>query len=851
MAADQGRRFLQISLTLSAAFSWLCLLWVLASPSESSSAVFLGYSAQRMVLAALLLALAISFGILAFRSWRNSDWLASFQKNFDKRIKVNRLAPIAAMAAVLVASWALFFIPTERAASMAGPAALYLDGLRPLLLWTLCLAAIWLAHLLFRDRFDAALLSSERPYWRKSLLVFGFFVLAVALVALTGIGLGFDASVWNSPGTPLLASQVVLLLAIVPFFLLASLALLKRLGWSEARLDFGLAALIWLLAAATWLAQPAQTTYYESPPVAPNFEAYPLSDAFNHDVIANNVLVGEGFSFGDHIVIRRPLYVMFLAGVEALFGANYNAVIFVQVLVLALFPAFAFFIGLALHNRFSGLLIAGLLIFREANSILLGHVINASHAKMLMADLPTAVVIAAITYAVIRWLQKGVGSASTPLLVGGLIGAGVLLRSQVLTIIPFLLLPALFTFGFAKFWRQAVLLLLGVLLVIGPWIARNRVLTGQFAIEDAVVAGFLANRYRLDPDTFGLPFLAGETEGEFYARQMASVRDFAIQNPMYVAGFVADNYVRNQSLNLLSLPVSLQLRDLEAQVRELPYWPGWEGSLPAESYLPLGIGLLLVSIGLVTAWRNGRWIGLAPLFVLLGFTFSLAVARVSGWRYNLPVDWIVLLYFAIGFGQAVVWILTAAPSEKTAKRLLSQINPVKQKSRKMSQEGVRQIALASLLLLTIGLSFFAIETLGRPRYSEVSADALAQIIAGSQLGGTTSPAERARLIDLAEEHLLEASAGRALHPRFYAAGEGIERGFPLVDPMDFHRLTFFMVGPEPGEVIFPTAEGVELPASSDVVVVRCQGAPVAIAVQDDAGTILYISSDFDQACPSN
>ena len=60
-------------------------------------------------------------------------------------------------------------------------------------------------------------------------------------------------------------------------------------------------------------------------------------------------------------------------------------------------------------------------------------------------------------------------------------------------------------------------------------------------------------------------------------------------------------------------------------------------------------------LGLALAWKKYRWVGLAPLFMDVGFTANLALARVSGWRYNLPIDWVVMLYFAMGLAQMLIW----------------------------------------------------------------------------------------------------------------------------------------------------------------------------------------------------
>jgi hypothetical protein len=75
-----------------------------------------------------------------------------------------------------------------------------------------------------------------------------------------------------------------------------------------------------------------------------------------------------------------------------------------------------------------------------------------------------------------------------------------------------------------------------------------------------------------------------------------------------------------------------------------------------------------------------------------------------------------------------------------------------------------------------------------------------------------------------------------LHPRYYGAGAGLaERDFVLVDPMDFNRLTFYLIGPRPLSVILPLEfESVELTNAADVLVLVCAANPelsVAVVVK--------------------
>lgn len=831
----------RLGVLAAALAGWAALALLLSSPSEAASSVLWGYSANRLLLAFLVLLPAAFFSWVSLR-WRQLVPSLSFAQKRLNKLR-SPLPLLGGLAFVFLLSWSLLFLPEDRAIKWFGALSLYIAELNPLLLF-FCAVLVVAIILVWATTKASKQQIADRLEIRIALYIFAAFALAIAIIALTRIGLGFDATIWNAPGSPLLITQVVLAFLGSAVLLWGLSALRKRLGEPRLqRIDWILAGVVWLIAAVMWLHEPAQPTYYSSEPRYPNFESYPISDAFNHDVIAQNVLIGEGFHFGGLVAIRRPLYVLFLSALEWLLASKYSTVVNVQVVVLALFPALLYLLAARLHNRFSGLLLAGLVAFREANSIALGHVINASHAKLLMADLPTALGMALLAVVTMAWLRSTPRNYLAALVTGGLLGAFVLLRSQSLTLIPVLAVLVLLVWGWRAGWKPALLFILGAVLVVSPWVVRNRIGMGQWAIEDSIVSGFLANRYRYEPGTFGLPFLDGETEGEYYTRQMGAVRQFALRDPVYVTGFVTDNFVRNQLLNFMALPVSFELRELEAHVRQLPFWPSWDGSLPSESYLPIALNIALVSLGLAVAWKRWRWVGMAPLFINLGFTANLALARVSGWRYNLPADWVVLLYYAIGLGQIALW---AASSLKKNSATLNSAITVSDKSK--TKAGSTWMAIGFGLLLLVGLSFSIIETLSTPRYEKLQAQAVLQEL------GELSSQEQARLDALKamlEQSRLDILNGRALYPNFYSAGEGVpESNFALSTPQDFDRLTFFLIGPEAASISFPfEKQHVGFPSSAHVIVLRCSShSPTALAVILPAQQKVLFSSDFDSGC---
>jgi hypothetical protein len=565
-------------------------------------------------------------------------------------------------------------------------------------------------------------------------LVLGILGILTILLGATGYGLNpiDDGIGWYPLGTPLLVTQVFLAWLIsMGFFGIWIWTQAKRESKeldSKIRLDAVIGFLLWLAAFILWTSQPLKPNWFASEPRPPNEAFYPNSDASVYDITAQNLALGEGFKTRGTPFTFRPMYATFLAVLHALGGPSYDAIIWMQVAVLAFIPVVIYNITTRIHNRFSGLLSALLLTIRETNAIRLGDTISDGHAKLLMPFLPTTLGILLIVLVAVLWLQTSSKRSSYPLVLGGLVGIFMLVRPEVGVLIPFIGLAALLQLrkGSVDWIRAMILITLGLVLTLGPWVWRNYQLTGTIFIDSPQYRlDLITKRYREDPLGFKptpiselstdqkkppvnqtaelntevlSPKVTAELEGaqapkptpksttdpipqsgesieDQTERMVDEVVEFAQENPTYLSNFILSHFSNSQIQTILNLPISypftysaintLGHRSLDqfwrncctllGYVQELPFWPKWNGVFPGKAILPLSINLILLAIGISTAWKEHQFTGLVPTFAALGYYLINALVRNSGGRYILPMDWISVFYFSMGITQVSCW----------------------------------------------------------------------------------------------------------------------------------------------------------------------------------------------------
>ncbi len=128
--------------------------------------------------------------------------------------------------------------------------------------------------------------------------------------------------------------------------------------------------------------------------------------------------------------------------------------------------------------------------------------------------------------------------------------------------------------------------------------------------------------------------------------------EFALKDPAFVFGFIANHFLAAQIHGLLALPLIKPYNGIFEPINL--YWMEWNGTLEWYNFLLIIFYLAVIALGLGSAWKRWRWIGLLPLAFSAGYALATAVGRFSGWRYDLPADWVWYFYFGIGFAELLL-----------------------------------------------------------------------------------------------------------------------------------------------------------------------------------------------------
>jgi len=757
-----------------------CLLGLLRIPNEGTSLI-LGFTAARW---ALLLPLLAAVGVTAtatYLSWRKADFRVRW---LDPASRPRLYGVLSAIFPILatVAGIGSFLLRWLDPASYLP----FFERAWPLLAFILVFSiqsALWLLALRFgihKATFEAG---------RPALIALGILLLVFGFVGLTKLGTTPDPAYWGEPGVPIQGWQLGLALLGGATFLTSSLLpFFKR---NPRRADILIGTLIWLLAVGIWLSVPnkALKNSFYFPIDPPTNMPLPYSDSGYYDYMAHSLLIGTDYT-GE--IPTRPLYIIFLTGLHLLFNENYNRIILGQTLVLALFPVVFYALGRRLHSHTAGVTIALLAIFREWTSLLVSSDTRVSNTKILLVDIPTLLLILLACLFAFHWLEKK--DKRSAFIAGGVFGILLLLRMQSMLILPILFLVVLLTLRSHKRpWLVPLLLFtLGLAISVAPWLTHNYLRIGKFAFDAPFQYQVLASQYAY---TGNLDFNSINLEGKSLSQILVT---FALKDPGFVAGFIANHFLATEVGGLLALPLIAPFNGLRAPINL--YWTSFDGTLAWYNSLLLLGYLGIIAIGFGAAWRRWRWAGLLPLAFNLGYALANGIGRFSGWRYDLPADWIAYFYFGIGFAEILLWLAKIFGARSLDTDIAKNTEPLVDKRKFASTSFLLAISFA-----LIGAIPWIAESINPPpRYPNLEPDALqAQIAEIATVQGLNTNGAEIQIFS--EQTGTITTVGRLLYPRYFGRGTGMSSStpWPSYAPRDFPRLGFLLLNEKAYEVVFP------------------------------------------------
>jgi hypothetical protein len=823
------------------------LAGMLLSPSEPGSAILLGLSLPRLLLALALSMATIFFGWLAVKAFKDQGWADRLVERWFGETPLRPLITVLA-GITFGLGWLGCFLPFYR----AGFLGVHWERLRPAMVFLLLVGFATLVIILLRRSDFSRLTDRDIRNYRSSLLWFVPVAATIGIMLLTDFGVYAREDHWYGAGVPILITQLIAAVLGGLLFLQAE----KRRATRP--LDLLVCFLIFAVTAVLWAREPLQKSFLFIGPYAPNRVLYPFADAAIFDTASQFALIGQNFFLFNGPFFERALYISFLVYLHSAFGQDYAQLMAAQAAIFAIFPALVYLVGKSLDSRAVGFAAALVAMFRGANAIAASNMIDMANPKMMLTDFPTAIGMALIVWLTCEWLKRPEQKWHYPLWIGGVIGLSIMLRTNTLILLPLIPLYAYLKFhpAWKKWLAASVLVALAAFAVTLPWELRNQSLGGQ--MYGSIVAKFqnvIQRRYTppVQPDSQ----LPGQENLSFLSLKGTQSLLTLVDDATLVlehscnstACFVPNHFLHNVLTSVLILPTSLVLDDLRYSVRERHlYWrPDWDGTLPATSLFFLALNLFFIVVGIRLAWERHRLAGIAPLAIFMFYNLSNGFARTSGGRYIVPIDWIVTIYFLIGL---IYTILLVARALGTRWAFFPPEAYEASRGQRSSMNRLTGAVLILAALFGLGALIPLAENIHVNRYQNFDV---------SQTLTQRAPQIAAAGLSLEEiDSFLqnpnaEISVGRALYPRFYIENEGEVHFYPVV-VMGFPRTTFTLVGPggEKG-IVLPGGKPDYFPHAADTLVIGCREQlyvdALAVIVLDENGAVYTRSPESPLQCP--
>jgi hypothetical protein len=784
----------------------ISMLWLLNIPTDLDN----GFSTPRLILlgiSCLLLMTSLTLYFYTHLPIRDYFDMKVYQKAWD-------VIYIFLWLILFISSITIIILYSLRAGNQF---VAYAQRLTPLAGWFF-LSALELFLFIILSRYENAkeTLSSFKSLYKKIIFTFLAFMPIVLIVAITKIGMTPGLNV-GPPAIPLLEWQIILAVVVAMFFWIY-----RKHATFERWLPF----IIYVFTLTLWLSQPINTAYTATPPRAPNFEIYPFSDPQIYAQYSQSALVGNGFLYPD--VPSRPLYVAFLTWAHLIGQQDYNHVVIIQSLWLAFFPVILYLLGKEFGSRSLGVMLAVLIAFRDVNAnIAVPFANNVSYSKLFLSEMPLALCISLFTLIVLRWLRNNQQSTWMPLLIGSILGAATLIRTQSIALTFVIIAFALIYISNRKqFIKSVFLLLLSVFITLSPQLARNYMATGGITLDNTVSQIMtMAMRWGKDLPSETFTRQKDESEADFSNRMTQVVIESFKHKPQVILQTAANHFLNSEIVSLMILPARNEIHSpIELLIPNRMFW----SSLRTNQIFVFSFYLFLFGLGIVVAFQRQKWLGLLPL--ALGFIYNAwtALFLSSGERFVIPLDWSILLYQLFGLiGLGTLILSFTRNANQTASFWTWRLHTNQQVFQYPENSARQKIILTGICVLLLSIFTPFTEFIFPQKYDMPTRQEVTQITG-------VVPKDSEIII-----------YGRAIYPRYYESGDGEPETAKLgYGESDIPRLVFFIVGTENSLVIFELESSPEFfPHTADVYLIGnwIEGyfSPRVAYVSKDGETAIY------------
>ncbi len=827
-------RYKKLIWGISAVLAFLPIYQIIQIQSEESASIIWGLSLSRLVLVMGVVMIGLVFGGMALFADRVEKRLPRWLSGKAVLTVWKNLTFIGA----LLFLWLGF----EGQHDFVDWQEFYLR-LRPVFQYFGLILLLWAGFFYLQNRSATRLPARtifEQLNLPLSLIIFGIFLLVWTFVRFTGIGITPGYPYWGEAGTIIWGYQVILSLIVT---LLLSAFLKKFVDQNPKRFDVLAFALLWITTVVLWNTADMGHNFFAPRQFSQPY--FPYSDAALYDVNAYSILIGKGISFAQYAY--RPMYIGFLAVLHALSGPNYTVLVALQVAVLALFVPGLYLVGREIHSRNLGFAVAIMGIISQLNSFVANEFVRVSNPKLLLTEFPTTVILVYVAYFYIAGI-KDQKTGKKWVVAFGLLSVAFLIRLHVAVIFAALLVLLFVIDRRIKIQvRNSFLVASIAVMFVLPWMVRNTIAVGAFSLDPGRFNLLMEDRWGdSEEGQVREPIL--EQSAKTFRSPLSlpdSIRGQALVGKESLMEMLA-HFLHNEVLSVLDLPQSIRFLTLRSYYQtEYTLTKDWAGELSPLSTTYLVANLVILSVGIGTAYKKRGWLGLVPLVIHLSYNFANALVRTSGWRYLIPTEWVPMLYYVLGVFQ-IVWMLRARlfSADEVAEpetRIVSSIQPLDVTS--WLRVGAGFVALSVFVSFAPGLIPDQIQPLAaQDRQTYIKEVAENSDISVKQINQLLS----------SEGGILQ--VGKVLYPRFYFPDQGIFHRRSEV--VDYPRVEFTLINDWVYQVRVPIGLAQNFLAHEmNVLVIGCRGtgnrieALVVLPLEESNSVVMMRNTEWTTSCP--